>query len=998
MYQASELFNTAILGNKRTFRAKIKSGSTEITTGIRSIKQYRRSVSNDYFSIGGAASSYIEVEMWKPDISLENTEIEVSIGMALEDGIEYVPLGMFTVQKPTEDDGVVKFVAYDRIQSRMSGAYFSELTYPADGKDVLSEISSKTGVQIDTSNLPDGVMLQEHVVSEEADVNDAGEQVVNITYVKPFDGYTYREAIGYIAQLYGKFATADRNGAVVFRWYSDVDYTVPTSRYYNDLVTNEQVFTVNAIACMAGEKELISGTGTANIQIQNPVMTQERLDAIYQSIKDMQFLPAGCSFLGDMRLDLGDIIKVKDKSGNIVRIPLMSITQDFDGGLLTEVQSFGRTDQEIGYQSPSERKFEQLYTDLFKVKELVGNKASFELAYDLSLSVKGHTEQINYQTGQIESISNRASSLEISTAEIKQTVSETRLEISGTQARVEAVETQASQTADKFNWIVKSGTSATDFTLTDRTAQLITESLVIKDSTGASTIISGGKMDIEKIFAQDITATGTIRGVNLIGSKIVSESDANGIVTINNGAITVEDPNYPDSGVVNIQSAYICSSVNYTGVGKVKAYFSKGGFHIYQEDTGGVTVYAGHMDYNYISLSKNNVPFFKANETGIYEGNTLLADKYAAKTHTHSYLPLSGGTLTGNLSVSHSDTTESRVYVSNSAHSGKLLASSSGNFGLYDDTNSKWVVQSNSAGTVTLNGNATTATTLANARTLTIGNTGKSFNGSANVAWTLEEIGAVAATNGSPVWTIKDGTVKATLRKAGASPSIGLSLVVTDASNNNTFYGLINSDGTCAWIPRTGGTLTGNLYTYAIYDNTGYTTTTSNANYCCYVTSATNSNYHRIARYASSSRRYKNRISEEFDATTDYRNLLRLPVVTYHYNNGYITEDPAGEKKHIGFIVEDLDSLFPAACGYDEQGRPENWNAMEMIPGMLKLIQDQHEDTMVCKSRITSAEARMESLQYQLSQMLETINDQRGIIAFLSAKVERLEGLLQAAS
>ena len=41
-------------------------------------------------------------------------------------------------------------------------------------------------------------------------------------------------------------------------------------------------------------------------------------------------------------------------------------------------------------------------------------------------------------------------------------------------------------------------------------------------------------------------------------------------------------------------------------------------------------------------------------------------------------------------------------------------------------------------------GNAGTATRLATSRTLTIGDTGKSFNGSADVSWTLSEIGAAA--------------------------------------------------------------------------------------------------------------------------------------------------------------------------------------------------------------------------------------------------------------
>lgn len=48
-----------------------------------------------------------------------------------------------------------------------------------------------------------------------------------------------------------------------------------------------------------------------------------------------------------------------------------------------------------------------------------------------------------------------------------------------------------------------------------------------------------------------------------------------------------------------------------------------------------------------------------------------------------------------------------------------------------------------------ISGNAGTATILQTARTLTIGNTGKTFNGSANVAWTLSEIGAFSTAGGT---------------------------------------------------------------------------------------------------------------------------------------------------------------------------------------------------------------------------------------------------------
>ena len=45
--------------------------------------------------------------------------------------------------------------------------------------------------------------------------------------------------------------------------------------------------------------------------------------------------------------------------------------------------------------------------------------------------------------------------------------------------QITAAETIASQTADKFNWLVKSGTNSTDFELTDRTATLVASAINI---------------------------------------------------------------------------------------------------------------------------------------------------------------------------------------------------------------------------------------------------------------------------------------------------------------------------------------------------------------------------------------------------------------------------------------------------------------------------------------------------------------------------------------
>lgn len=389
MYKTSEKFKNAVYGDSRTFLAKVSDGTHSASEEILSLKQTSRSVADDCISVGGAVSSYVEIKMWDPGFALDGTELEISIGMVIDSKAEWVPLGIFTAQKPKSDNGVVTFTAYDRIQTRMSGAFISELTYPCDGKTVLAEMAKNTGVPIVTTDLPDGVMIPKRAVSTDSIVDESGNPVTDTKYVTPFDGYTYREAISYIAQFYGMFATMDRAGNAVFRWYAAADCSISADRYYDDLTLGESVFNVEKIICQAGNDTLSTGEGTACMQLENPVMTQERLAAVYQQIKGLEFLPASVSFLGDPRIDVGDIITVTDKAGNAVKIPVMSLVQDYDGGLLTEVQSFGKVESESSQnKGPTDQKIDRLYKDLFLVKELVGEKASFGYVYSVSAKVR----------------------------------------------------------------------------------------------------------------------------------------------------------------------------------------------------------------------------------------------------------------------------------------------------------------------------------------------------------------------------------------------------------------------------------------------------------------------------------------------------------------------------------------------------------------------------------------------------------------------------------
>jgi hypothetical protein len=113
----------------------------------------------------------------------------------------------------------------------------------------------------------------------------------------------------------------------------------------------------------------------------------------------------------------------------------------------------------------------------------------------------------------------------------------------------------------------------------------------------------------------------------------------------------------------------------------------------------------------------------------------------------------------------------------------------------------------------------------------------------------------------------------------------------------------------------------------------------------------------QLSLSTSSSKRYKKEISDKIPEDLDPSKLYDLPVKTYKYRKGYLPEtDAKYDKKILGFIAEDMDEIYPAACQYDQEGRPEMWNSMAMIPAMMKLIQDQ-------KALIDAQDARIRALE-----------------------------------
>lgn len=322
---------------------------------------------NNSISIGNTCSSSVTFSIYNPEITLENKDITIFEGVKGDSGIEYVQIGIFTVTKEESNGEYTKYTAYDKMYKAEKG-YFSALTYPSTDKAILEEICTKLGIQLATS------ITNTHTITD-----------------KP-QGYTMREMIGYMAMLQGGNAAINSDGNLEIKWYKDSGYVLDGHQYYQQGVTftTSKDFTIRKLTCnntKSGDKEtstITSGSGTTGLSFANPFMTQANLNEIYKKIGDFQFRPLTVKFVGDWRLEVGDIITV-NKGGVDYKVPIMQITHECDGGLMDTVTSIGQSDTENSNiaAGPITKQMERYYADLVLI-----NKAVIENAYMTNANIE----------------------------------------------------------------------------------------------------------------------------------------------------------------------------------------------------------------------------------------------------------------------------------------------------------------------------------------------------------------------------------------------------------------------------------------------------------------------------------------------------------------------------------------------------------------------------------------------------------------------------------
>ena len=382
MRSVSNDFLTAIKANARQILSRAYIGDTLLTgDNLIDLTVTEAVNTSDGISMGSAISSKLVMKVKTPDFPILLTGNTVRPEVACYGVNEWIPLGKFYITDAVSDDDfetTFTITAYDAF-SKTESVYEPQISMPNYASEILKDIASQCNFSLGT--IPDS--LSDIKISQEFSSLDAngtlsfpnganvegGALVIGDFVNAPAEevnSYTCRQYIGYFAGLVGKNARFDRDGNLIFTWYTDREYNIPRDLQYMGGCKRltEYDYTVKSITSGSSNTTIVAGNGVG-ISFENPFMTQTILDDIFSNIGTVTYTPLQVKWRGNPAIEVGDIVTVEDRSGKLCTTYVMEQTIRISGGLHTEIKCYGDSESAIAFStSPTSKKIQQVYTKL----------------------------------------------------------------------------------------------------------------------------------------------------------------------------------------------------------------------------------------------------------------------------------------------------------------------------------------------------------------------------------------------------------------------------------------------------------------------------------------------------------------------------------------------------------------------------------------------------------------------------------------------------------
>jgi hypothetical protein len=312
MYAVSENYKTAMKQPVQRFRMTGTIGDHSFTDDnilAGSFSITNQCTGNDEISLGQVYIGELNATFMNLPISRygwKGLEIKPVFGMKLSDGTyEDVPLGVFTVETAEWTASGVVIKAYDHMA-----------LLDKDCNKVITEVTPYQCAQAIAEAT--GVIFANTEEEFEAFAN--GTTMISETTTN--DVETWRDLVSWLAQTIGCFATADREGNIVFRAFNQtvVDTIDDAHRFtggsFSDYVTRYTGLSVvnmedNTTSYYAEDEDdgLTMNLGSNPFLQYGVAATKEEMArAILTAIQQIKYVPFTCRAIGNPAYDLGDVL------------------------------------------------------------------------------------------------------------------------------------------------------------------------------------------------------------------------------------------------------------------------------------------------------------------------------------------------------------------------------------------------------------------------------------------------------------------------------------------------------------------------------------------------------------------------------------------------------------------------------------------------------------------------------------------------------------------
>lgn len=426
-------------------------------------------------TLGSTVAATFTAKLTDCPMALEGAFVTLEVQTA---GGAWAPLGQFRFETPETGEGTTTVTAVDAMLWALEVGYYPDTPAPATALAVLEDVCGQAGAELgDVAGLTD------------------------VPVTGSLTGYTLREMAGYMAALLGRNALFGPDGKLELRWFTPSGLSITPDDYYSGGFTRKDYdWVLSGLngANGTGEESLLTAGGTGSvISLSNPYLTQERLDGLWSGLEGFSYRPGEVTLLGDLSIQPGDLVTVTDLSGTSYTLAVMAVEHSYDGGWKTKLSSYGsaETDTSASYKGPTTVALERYAAEMGSFRKLFADEA-----YLQSLFVRGGI------------ITNTLSGVEISASKYltgvtivgdviqANTLSAEKLILKGSDGLIYELNAQAG--------------TLTAAQLTDERYQQRLDGSVL-----AAHSVTADRINVTDLFAQDITATGTIRGVTLEGTK-----------------------------------------------------------------------------------------------------------------------------------------------------------------------------------------------------------------------------------------------------------------------------------------------------------------------------------------------------------------------------------------------------------------------------------------------------------------------------------------------